>query len=142
MSPTLQRLRTLLADELSLTVEQANIHLTHALCERQVDIELCVVVVLIEHRRYEHILHATLRSCLECYVAIDAAMTPKVLALDICAVAPAEYLQCYGILARLDKLRDVETCCQATILRVADKLTIHPYVDIGVYATNIEEYVA
>ena len=90
-----------------------------------------------------HVGDVLLRAGIEIAVAGDSAEAPEVLALDIGAVAPAEYLEGYEVgLSGLHQFRDVEFAFQLAVLAVSRELAVDPEIDIGSDGTEVEYHLA
>ncbi len=72
-------------------------------------------------------------------IAKDAAEAPEVLALEIGAVAVAIDLGRHDVLAGLQVRGDVELGRGSTALAVADLLSVHPEVEGGVDACEVQD---
>ena len=73
--------------------------------------------------------------------AFDAAQPPKILALEIGTVAPLEDLQGDEVFfTKSHKLGDVELGVGLGVLTIAHKLPVHPKVETGLRAADIDDY--
>ena len=81
-------------------------------------------------------------ACHQLHIASDTRHTPEVLILKVSAVAPAEYLQCDEVLTSLHILCEVEFSTELAILRVADKLAVHPHIHIRCSRADVEENIS
>ena len=68
----------------------------------------------------------------------DAAQPPHVLVFEVAAVGPLVDPDREGVLARRDRIGDVELGGEPTPLAVADSLAVHPDVERGVDAVELE----
>ena len=81
-------------------------------------------------------------ACHQLHIASNTRHTPEVLILKVSAVAPAEYLQCDEVLARLNKLCEVELCSELAVLGVTDKLAVYPHIHIRCSRADVEENIS
>ena len=106
----------------------------------EIDSECSVLVLSIEVCIDTDILDVRLAARVEIAVACNACIAEVVLIFEICAIAPAEYLHCNEILARLDERGDVKFFLKLIVFAVANILAIDPYVHVARSSTDMDHY--
>ena len=96
--------------------------------------------VVIEGRLGADILHMGLRTRHQVDVAVDAAEAEHVLVLQVGSVAPFVDFHGHGIRALADVARDVELRIVVGPLAVPHLLAVHPHVESGIDAVEMQVY--
>ena len=75
------------------------------------------------------------------HLAEDARESPHVLILQIAAVAPAIHLDSQFVLALAQVFRHIKLCRRHGVLAVAHLLSVHPHVERGMHAAEVQDEV-